>query len=234
MHVKIMKTINLLKILQKYAIFTENDVAKIVKKKPQYVKTLVYRLNKQKMVNKIERGKYTLNDDVLIFSSYIMTPSYIGLWSAIRYYNLTEQMPKTIFVMVPRSRSSLRYKNILIEFVKTKYFFGYKKENYRGFEIFMAEPEKAIIDSLISKKVPLDEIISSIKNKSIDTKKLINYAIKTKNKSLIKRLGFILEENKYNLQKRLKFVDNNYVVLDTALEKKGKLIKKWRIIDNRK
>ena len=87
----------------------------------------------------------------------------------------------------------------------------------------MAEPEKAIIDSLISKKVPLDEIISSIKNKSIDTKKLINYAIKTKNKSLIKRLGFILEENKYNLQKRLKFVDNNYVVLDTALEKKGKL-----------
>ncbi len=229
-----MKTIDLIKILQNYPIFTDNDVAKILNKKPEYIKTLLYRMKKRKLIYKIERGKYTIYDDAFIFSSHISIPSYISLWSAIRYYDLTEQLPKTIFIMVPKSRKSLKFKDTLIEFAKTKYFFGYKKEHYKGFEIFIAEPEKAIIDSLLSKKVPFDEIIKAIKTKSLNIKKLTAYAIKTKNKSLMKRLGFILEENKFKCQRLMRFVDNNQTFLDWALRRKGKINKKWRIIDNRK
>ena len=65
-------------------------------------------------------------------------------------------------------------------------------------------------------------------------KKLVNHAIRIKNRSLIKRLGFILEENKLECEKLEKFVDNSYTTLDLALGKKGKKNKKWKIIDNRK
>jgi len=229
-----MKTIDLIKILQNYPIFTENDAAKIINKKPEYIKILLYRMKKRKLIYKIERGKYTLYDDAFIFSSHISIPSYISLWSAIRYYNLTEQMPKTIFIIVPKSRKSLKFQSISIEFVKTKYFFGYKKEYYKGFEIFIAEPEKAIIDSLFSKKVPLDEIIKAIKTKSLNIERLISWAIKTKNKSLMKRLGFILEENKFKCPRLIRFIGNNQIFLDLALKRKGKINKKWGIIDNRK
>jgi len=228
-----MKTVSLIKILQNYPLFTENDAAKIISKRPEYVRNLLYRLRKRKLIYKIERGKYTVFDDVFIFSSYISVPSYVSL-CAIKHYNLTEQMPRTIFIMVPKSRKSLQFQNIPIEFVKTKYFFGYKKENYKDFEIFIAEPEKMIIDSLLSKKVPLDEIMKSVKIKTLNLNKLINYAIRIKNKSMIKRLGFILEERKFKCRRLARFVDNNYVLLDSTLKRKGKINKMWRIIDNRK
>lgn len=229
-----MKTINLIKILQNYPLFKENDVAKIVNKKPEYIKTLLYRLNEKKIIHRIERGKYTCYDDALLFASYIYVPSYISLWTAIRYYNLTEQLPKTIFVMVPKSRKPLKFQDVSIEFIKTKYFFGFKKERYRDFDIFIAEPEKAVIESLISKKIPLDEIEKTIKTKQLNINRLLNYAIKTKNKSLIKRLGLVLEENNIKCERLKRFVDANYIVLDLMLSKQGKKNKKWRIIDNRK
>jgi len=228
-----MKTISLIKILEGYPLFRENDVAKIVNKKTEYVKTLLYRLKERKLIYRIERGKYTCYDDALLFASYIYVPSYVSLWTAIRYYNLTEQLPKTIFVMVPKSRRQLKFQNISIEFIKTKYFFGFKKERYMDFNIFIAEQEKAVIDSLLSKKIPLDEIEKAIKTKKLDIKKLLDYAIKTENKSLIKRLGFILEENNIKCERLKIFIDANYVVLDLMLNRTGKRNKRWMIIDNR-
>src|SRR3989344_4609957 len=116
-----MKTIELLKILQAYPLFTENDISKILNKNPAYIKNLLYRIKKRNLIYQIERGKYTLYDDPILFASSIYTPSYISLWTAFRYYNLTEQLPKTIFIMVPKPRKSLKFQNTLIKFIKTKY-----------------------------------------------------------------------------------------------------------------
>ncbi len=136
--------------------------------------------------------------------------------------------------MVPKSRKPLKFNDISIEFIKTKYFFGFKKDRYSDFDIFIAKPEKAIIDSLLSKKIPLDEIEKAIKTKQFDINNLLSYAIKIKNKSLIKRLGFILEENNIKCERLKRFVDTNYAVLDLMLNKTGKKNEKWRIIDNRR
>lgn len=228
-----MKAIKLLKILEDYPIFTLNDIAKIVEKNPSYVKTLVYRLRKRDLIHKIERNKYSVHDDALIFTSHIYIPSYISLWSALRYYNLTEQLPRTVFVMVPKTRKSLTFRGTKIEFVKTKYFFGYKKVRYGNFDVFMAEPEKALIDSLISKKVPFNEIIKAISARQLDTGKLIAYALKINEKALAKRLGFLLEENNYECGKLRRLIDSNYISLDNAIKRKGKKDRKWRIVDNR-
>lgn len=229
-----MKTIELLKILQTYPLFTENDLSKILNKNSAYIKNLLYRIRKRNLIYQIERGKYTLYDDPILFASYIYIPSYISLWTAFRYYNLTEQLPRTIFIMVPRSRKSLKFQNTLIKFIKTKYLFGFKKERYNNFDIFMAEPEKAVIDSLLSKKTPLDEVIKVIKTKKLNIKKLIRYAMNVKNKALSKRLGFILDENNISCNELKRFIDNNYIQLDPMLANTGKKNRKWRIIDNRR
>ena len=228
-----MKTIELMKKLRDYPLFTTNDVAKIVMKKSDYVKTLLYRLERQKLIYKIERGKYTIYDDAFVFASYISIPSYISLWSAVRYYNLTEQMPKTIFIMVTKQRKNLKFQNVSIEFVKTKHFFGFKRENYNGFDIFIANPEKAIIDSLLLKRVPLDEVTKAIQTNTLNISLLINYAIKTKNKCLTKRLGFILEDNGFKCSKLIRFIDLNYALLDLTRRREGKINKRWMVIDNR-
>ena len=123
-------SIELLKKLGKFPLFTENDVAKIINKGRDYVKTSIYRLHKKGLITRIEKGKYSLYDDPLIFSSYITTPSYFSLWTALRYYNLTQQQPLDLFVISPISRKPIKLKNEKIFFSKTKHMYGYKKLRY--------------------------------------------------------------------------------------------------------
>ena len=227
-----MKTILLLKTLENYPVFTESDVAKLENKNQPYARTLLYRLQKKGYIKRIERGKYTCHNDLMIVASYILTPSYISLWSAFKYYNLTQQQPQTISIISKKPHKDIIINNTKIKFNVTKHFFGYKKERYRDFDIFVAEKEKAIIDALLF-KMPIQDIAESIIDESINYKKLVAYAKKTENHSLIKRLGYILQ-NKKGGSYGLKAFDNNYILLDYFHKKIGKKNKEWKLIVNNK
>ncbi len=221
-----MNAILLLKQLDLYPIFTEKDVLKITKTTKKYARTLLSRLVKKKYIYRIERGKYSLYDDPLIFASHLAKPAYLSLWTALRYHNLTQQQPQNIFVMVKSAKRKITLPNATINFIVTKHFLGYKTERYRDFDIFMAEPEKAIIDSFLA-RLPIEYIIEAIElNKN--PQKIARYAKKTKNSSLIKRVGYLLEKYKQNSY-GLKPLDYNYIHLDYTY-KNGKKDKKWRLI----
>ena len=225
-----MKTIQLLKKLERLPLFTENDISKVINKGPKYTRTLLYRLNKQGIIKRVERGKYTLYEDILIYASYIVTPSYLSLWTALKYYHMTQQQPTGFFVLSRIKRKKIRLDSSEVIFLSTKHMFGYKKERYSDFDIFIADPEKTIIDSLLF-KLPIEDVYNALDNKKIDFKKLSVYAKRTKNFSLIKRLGFMLERKK-GKNYGLKALDNNYVLLDYLGKKKGKKNKIWKLIIN--
>lgn len=225
-----MKKLQLLKKLETFPMFTENDVAKITNKSPEYVRKLLYRANREGLIKRIERGKYTLHEDGMVFASYLSIPSYISLWSALRYYNMTQLQPYAIFVMSPVSKIIVKFQNTSIVFKKTKHMFGYKKERYADFNIFMAEREKAIIDSMLF-KLPLQDIAEALNDKELDFEKLSEYAKKTKSISLMKRLGYILEKKKGNSY-GLNALDNNYALLDYLGKKKGRKDRRWKLVIN--
>ena len=224
-----MRTIHLLKRLQRLPLFTENDIAKLTHKNPAYVRTLLYRLHKEGHIRRIEKGKYTIHNDEMVFASYIVKPSYLSLWTAFRYYNMIQQQPFSLFVMTPISKRPIKLGNTEIIFSKTKHLFGYKKERYADFDIFMAEKEKAIIDALLF-RIPLKDIFLAMNHK-IDLEKLANYAKMTRNISLIKRLGYLLYKKTGNSY-GLKALDNNLIVLDYNGKRKGKKENNWKIIIN--
>lgn len=227
-----MKIIELLKSLKKYPFFTFNDFVRETKLSTKYAWLSIFRLKKEKLIFEIEKGKYTVFGDPMIFASLIVTPSYISFWTALKFYNLTEQLPEDIMVASPRVKKPITKSRI--QFFKTKNIWGYKKQRYEGFDIFMAEPEKAIIDSLLLKNVPFDEIAKAIKTKEFNADTLINYIIKTKNRTLMKRAGYIMDYFGFNTGKLLNYKDNNYVILDWNYKKQGKKNKKWKIIENRR
>ncbi len=222
---------SLIKKLERLPLFSENSAAKLLNTSPKYVRTLLYRLSKRGLIKRIERGKYTCHTDIMIFGTYLTIPSYFSLWTALRYYNATQQQPSSIFVTSPISKKKVTFDSTDIIFVKSKNIFGFKKERYLDFDIFIAEPEKAILDSLLY-KLPIDEVVYALNNLELDYEKLTDYASKTKNKALIKRLGFILETVKEK-DLGLKIKDTNYTLLDYFGPKKGSKNKKWRIIVNK-
>lgn len=225
-----MKKIQLLRQLERYPLFTENDVAKIVNKNAGYVRKLLYRMQKEQLIERIERGKYTLHDDPLIVASYLLAPSYLSLWTALRYYNLMQQQPHKMFVVSAIPKKPLLFHDTEIVFKTSKRMFGYKKERYADFDIFMAEPEKAIVDALLF-KIPLSYIVEALDNNKLHLEKIAEYAKKTGNISLMKRVGYVLEKKKRRIYK-LYPKDNNYILLDPLGKRNGKKDLRWKLIIN--
>ena len=217
----------------RYPLFTFNEFIRVSNLQPNYARLYLFRLKKEGLIFQVEKGKYTLFEDPMVFASFIQIPSYISFWTAIRFYNLTEQLPLDIMVATTKSKKPIIFQNVKIRFFKTKHLWGYRKTNYGDVNIFMAEKEKSIIDSLLLKNTPFDEILKALETKEINFQKLIDYAVKTKNISLIKRVGYLCDHFGFNTKKLLLNLDKNYILLDPLMGKEGQINKKWKLIQNR-
>lgn len=229
------KTIDVMEYLKKFVVFDSLILENKLNKSRQYTNLVLYRLQKSGRIRKIERNKYTLYDDPFLLASRIIWPSYISGSTALEYYKLTEQIPHNINVITTRNKRNLQLNNAKITFkkVKAENFFGYEKIKYNDFEIFIANPEKAIIDSALLRMSSFSEIIEIVLNNKLKITRLLGYLKKIKNKSLIKRFGYLLELSGKDYSKEFKnFIDATYIPLDYSKKKTGKKNKKWRLMIN--
>ncbi len=227
-----MNAISLLKRLEAYPLFGINDFVRITGSPVKYARNRIYRLRKAGLIFHVQKGKYTVHSDQLIYASYVTVPSYISFWTALRFYNLTEQLPNDIMVAAPMPKRQIVSNGATIRFFKMKQMWGYAKERYAGFDIFIAEREKCIIDCMLLKNLPFDETAKAISVKGLDANKLIQYAIKAGSKSAMKRIGWLLERYGFNAGKLAGRIDNNCIPLGWDAAKKGKKDKKWKVIVN--
>lgn len=225
-------------------VFTIKEVQILLLCKKRKAYDLVYNLEKKGILLRLKRGRYAVSflskiPDLLEVSSKMIWPSYISFWTALSYYGFTEQIPRSIFLCTTKAKRLFMLNNTKIEFVKIsqKRFFGYTKIN----NIIIAEKEKAIIDSLLLSRYAggIAEVFKSICNawNQIDRKLLIKYALRVQNKSLIKRLGYLIEYGKLKIEKELlnklrKRIGKGYSKLDPQLPKTGIYNKKWQLIVN--
>lgn len=231
------KIIDLIEYFKKYPVFDNTILMNRLDKSREYTNLSLYRLRKNYGVIRIEKNKYTVYKDPFLIASRIVWPSYISLWSALSYHNLTEQIPHDIWVITTRNKKNIEFIDTNIRFVKirTKNFFGYEKIRHGNFEIFVAEAEKAIIDSALLNKISFSELRDIFLNHIGDLRiyKLLSYLKRGGNKSLIKRFGFLCEScgrDYYRVMRR--YIDPTYVRLDNSKESVGKKNKKWRLIIN--
>jgi len=229
-----MKKLEIIEKMRKEPVFTSKILSSF---NISHANIYLHRLEKQKLIKRIEKNNYTIHSDPFIIASRIVWPSYLSCWSALKFHNLTEQVPFSLYVIVPYYKKQIMFENTPIIFVssKNRNFFGYDKVIYRGFEIFVADKEKTIIDCALFKKASFSELIEIVKNnlKEIEIKKFIHYLKRTENKSLIKRFGWLFDylgKDMHSILKR--YIDKVYITLDYAGKKKGKKNKKWMVIEN--
>lgn len=80
-------------------------------------------------------------------SNLLQTPSYISFATALSYHGLTTQvLPATIEAANPVRARTFRVQSVTFRYyyVKPDYYFGYHRED----RVFIAEPEKALLDGL--------------------------------------------------------------------------------------
>jgi len=166
-------------------VFPLNYAARIIRKPLHY--TTVF-LSRNKFIKRATRGVYyTPNAGEYEIASSIIYPSYISLVSALRFQNLTEQIPNIIFVVSSKRHSSISdlngYKVKFIN-IRKELMYGYSKID----NVFVAEPEKIVVDSFyLNIFVEFAEEI--IESGNLDIPKLLRYAKRTGKQYVVNRIN---------------------------------------------
>lgn len=213
-------------------VFTVYNMAKILGKSTAYTSLV---LSKNKKIERIERGKYTLVDtDVYNIASNIVFPSYLSLQSGLQYYGLIDQnIIKFSVISLKWHKQVILRDKFKIEFlnISKDRFFGYTNKD----GVYLASVEKLFLDCLYFGRPNLEALIESlgtaIREGLIVIELLNKYALRMKSHVIINKLGFILEKNGIKDGFLLKYRYKNYIKVH-GFNTVGK-DENWRIIHDR-
>ncbi|MBU4343712.1 MAG: hypothetical protein KKG21_06870 [Candidatus Omnitrophica bacterium] len=144
----------------KYYIFSYEDILSFYpQEKKGTLKQMIYRWRKKGWIHALKRELYELAypRDFTIPDMYIAnrlySPSYVSLEAALSNYSIIPEvsMAVTSITTKPTRRFKNKHGLFIYRTVKRTMFTGYYVERHRGFDILIAEPEKALIDYLYFK-----------------------------------------------------------------------------------
>ncbi len=228
-------------------IFTIGDAGKIVKKP----KKTVFSLARKGWILRLKRGLYALvpleigpkgasafTVHNFVIASCLTKPYYVGYWTALNYYGLTDQVPRTVFVAALKPKKSVKILSTEFCFVKLvkKKFFGFKRIRIGECVVNISSKEKTIADCLDHPEhsAGIEEVAKAIffNYNELDIERIEAYLVKMNNLTAVKRLGFILDS--CNLDYRVKSsLSRGFGLLDTLSPKKGPYCKKWLLLINK-
>lgn len=181
-------------------------------------------------------------EDPWIVATRLFAPCYIGGWSAGEYWDLTEQIFRTILVITtqkPRKRNVvINGSNFLLRTIQNKTMFGLKSVWRGAVKVAVSDPTRTILDMLNDPRLgggirpTMDILLNYLKSKEKNLELLIKYARRLGNGAVLKRLGFLLEllapgEKEAIAFCRSKLTKGN-VELDPALDK-YELVTRWKL-----
>lgn len=205
-------------------------------------------------LTRIRRGLYitvplgaedpkTRSEDPWIVANKVFEPCYVGGWSACEHWGLTEQIFDSVVIF---TGSKIRHSNLTIQstnfllkpLTKIKYFGT--KTTWRGrTKIQVSDPARTIVDILNDPLVGggmrnvYDIIKQYFGSEFRDDNLLDEYIKKVKNKTVYKRLGYILEtlniDASYLIKKCKKNMSQGFSLFDPSAIGKGKYLRRWNL-----
>ena len=135
--------------------FSYRDISKAFNINPESAKVTIARYVKAGYIKRLKKNYYILREtwDILStedrfkIANVVQVPSYISLTTALSYYGYTTQVQQAYYESVVfRRTKEMKIGDVVFKYVKLK------KSLYTGFlkekGIFIASPEKALLDSL--------------------------------------------------------------------------------------
>lgn len=142
------------------SFFTVSDFQKILKLKYDSTKKVLSRMIKKGVIIRLGRNIYVLADKgedfTQIASQFCAPEAYVSFESALSAYGIINQIPYTVTMATykyPKARPFLQ-SEIALRKIKKELFFGYKLVG----KTLLAEPEKALLDTLYLKSKGLTDL----------------------------------------------------------------------------
>ena len=235
--------------LKKVKSITLDEAGRLLNMEKDYLKVIFHRLVKKKWLERLEKGnylvvpmegKYGWSEHPFITVSRILKAYYISYRTALAHHGLTEQLPQTIYTATLDRKSSteMALHDYVFRFIRIneKKFFGYQKINIEHDQVNIASAEKAIVDCLDKEQYAgtIIETVKALSHKSVRINHIKRHAIRMKNASLVRRLGYLLDLMKLDskdLEKHIGRHRDVYLSLTLPKQEIGRS-RKWKLIIN--
>lgn len=202
-------------------------------------KYILARLAKSGWLFRIKQGLYipippTIEDgqpfaeDPWVIANALFSPCYIGGWDAISHWDLTDQIFNHTFVytQAPQKKSKQKYLNhtFIVHKAPEEHFFGLKTIWKETIKLMISDPSRTILDlidtpHLFGGSAALHEVFSEyLRSQYKDIDLLVGYALQMRNKAILKKLGFLLENES------IMTPDINHKLLKNMSSGKAKLV----------
>ena len=224
-----------------------------------YVRQALHRLARSGWVIRLRKGLYALSSTVpgvtpaheFEIAMALVDPAAISHWSALHHHGLTEQAPRSVFVLttseasVPRrrraeaenARDGCPVAGVTYRFVQVKpaRFFGTEKVWIGEARVTITDPERTLLDGLAKPQYCGDfaEVLHAFEARGtdLDLPRIIEYALRL-DAATAKRLGWVLARRGVGLSKleRLAALPiKGYRKLDPTGPRKGPTNARWMI-----
>lgn len=179
---------------KKMSLFTPQEFGRLFRSSPEKTKYFLETYTKQRMFTRLKRGFYAFEGRFPTgeeIANALYKPSYISFEYALAKYGIIPEVVYTITSATTKPTRAFEAAGLGFAYFKIKKqaFRGYglvKEEAVRSSAVFIAEPEKAVVDYLyfvsLGKRQPNDRMTIA----GLDKKKLIRYGELYKRPSLTK------------------------------------------------
>jgi predicted transcriptional regulator of viral defense system len=181
-------------------------------------------------------------EDPWLIADRLYSPCYIGGWSAAEYWDLTEQIFRSVLVMTARKprerRPTIRNTKFVVLTIQENALFGLKPIWRGQVKVSASDPARTVVDMLSDPALgggirpTADVLLNYLKSESRNLELLIDYAKRLGNGAVFKRFGFLLEHlapgEGEALRVCLTGLTKGNAKLDPALPAQ-RLISKWRL-----
>jgi predicted transcriptional regulator of viral defense system len=143
--------------LKQYFVFSLKDLSTFFPgEKRENLKKITYRWRKNGRIASLKRGLFeiTFPNQRAIPDLYIANrlyePSYVSLETALSKYSIIPEVSMAVTSITTKPTRKFKNKHGLFIYrtIRPCAFSGYFVEKHRGFNVLIAEPEKALIDYL--------------------------------------------------------------------------------------
>lgn len=171
----------------------------------------LYRLQRRGWLYRLEAGTYLIipleagterrwSASALVIAPYLVKPAAVAYWSALHYWQLTEQLPSTTFVQsTTRKRPNkkqilgMRFRFVTVGEPK---FFGIVRRSLNGRPFSVTNREKSLVDAADRPELSggIYQLAQSLQmTRDIDWPRLTEYLLRWPTSSPTKRIGYLIE-----------------------------------------
>jgi predicted transcriptional regulator of viral defense system len=215
------------------------------------IKTVLHRLEKKGWLQRVERGVYLLipleagpertwSESPLVIAPYLIQPAAVAYWSALHYWQMTEQIPRTTFVQSTKRKRPVEIQGMRFQFitVKEERFFGVLERTLNDKKFYVTDREKTLVDcadrpDLSGGIMQLTQALEA-GYAEIEWSKLDAYLKHWQGGAVVKRLGYLVDKLRIPIPEReprltewQKMISQGISLIEPGAGRSGPVVTRW-------